>query len=127
MKLPGDLTSLVRQLDSAWAAAWTAGIGTVAGIELGAPRGDGTRPKLAVERPCTSVALRLHHRDGQRVVAVWVSTSLTKKGAPSWSMDQAWRGAHPDEYGPVPLDATALAAYLAPHVSRETSTIGEAA
>lgn len=73
-----------------WTAVLTPGAGTVQATTLGDPRGDGTRPRLVVDAPCTSCAVRATHPDGRGLAAVWCSTRTTAKGAPSWKLDQAW-------------------------------------
>lgn len=73
-----------------WHTAATPGTGTVAATQLGYSRGDGTRPREIVDRPCSSYAVRARHPDRRALAAVWCSTSSTAKGVPSWKLDQAW-------------------------------------
>lgn len=113
-KLPIGVSGVVKALGAGWTHTITHGEGVVAAQTFGPPRGDGTRPKLAIDAPCESIALRARHADGRAVAAVWCCR--TDKAKRSWSMDTAWRGRHlddPDEHAPRELTITELKAYVA--------------
>lgn len=96
MKLPVGVSGLLKILDAhGWAHQVTHGTGTVEAQILGDPRGDGTRPKVKIDAPCESIAIRAAHvATGRAVRALFVCR--TDKPKRAWTMSTAWRGAHPD-------------------------------
>lgn len=111
---PAPAAALLARLH---AAGWTVqratpGVGHVEATTLGETRGDGTRPRVTVLRPCRSFGVRARHPDGRALLAMWVSSTTTPSGKPSWRLDQAWRGRHEGEGAPVSLTARELSAYV---------------
>lgn len=113
MKLPIGVSGLIKILDAhGWAHQVTHGTGTVEAQILGDPRGDGTRPKVKIDAPCESIAIRAAHAaTGRAVRALFVCR--TNKPKRAWTMSTAWRGRHDDEHAPRQLTTTELRAYLA--------------
>jgi hypothetical protein len=112
VKLPVGVSGVVNAMEQAgWIYTITHGTGTVDAQAFGPPRGDGTRPKLAVHAPCESIAVRARHPGtGRQLRALWVCrTDKTKR---AWTMSTAWRGRHDGEHTPRELSATAVKAYV---------------
>jgi hypothetical protein len=89
---PQGCRSIAAKIDANWIWRITDGEGVALRQGKGAPRGSGTRPKLAILDPCRSVALRAAGVDEgfpdvtHHVVIVWVQLARTLK----WSADSAW-------------------------------------
>ena len=106
---PTAAKTLLRQLAEGWSVAGpTYATGPITVTAYGEPRGDGTRPKIAVTEVVDSVLVRACHVDGRAVVALWI-----RRPGKGWSLDMAWRGRHPREHVPRQINATELAAYVA--------------
>ena len=106
---PTAAKTLLRQLAEGWSVAgptYTSGPCTF--TAYGEPRGDGTRPRLAVTEVVDSVLVRACHVDGRAVVALWI-----RRPGAGWSLDMAWRARHPSEHTPRRITATQLRAYAA--------------
>lgn len=113
--LPLGVRKVHARFGDDWTVRVTCGEGTTTAQERGAPRGDGTRPTITVDVPCHSIALRGTHPDHRQVRAVWLRRLDEGPGGKprAWKFEQAWRGRHEHEHGPVQLGADALAAYVA--------------
>ena len=89
---PQGCRSIAAKIDANWIWRITDGEGVALRQGKGAPRGSGTRPKLAILEPCRSVALRAAGVDEEfgdvthHVVIVWVQLARTLK----WAGDGAW-------------------------------------
>ena len=106
---PTAAKTLLRQLAEGWSVAGpTYATGPITVTAYGEPRGDGTRPKIAVTEVVDSVLVRACHVDGRAVVALWI-----RRPGKGWSLDMAWRGRHPHEHAPRRITATQLRAYVA--------------
>ena len=93
---PTAAKTLLRQLAEGWSVAGpTYATGPITVTAYGEPRGDGTRPKIAVTEVVDSVLVRACHVDGRAVVALWI-----RRPGKGWSLDMAWRGRHPHEHAP---------------------------
>lgn len=116
MKLPVGVSGLIGVLQAhGWVYEVTHGSGTVEAQAFGPPRGDGTRPKITIDAPCESIAVRARHeRTGRQIRALYVCR--TDKPKRAWTMTTAWRGRHvddPTDHTPRPLTATEVKAYVA--------------
>lgn len=114
MTAPAARTLHTKLLAHGWHAILTEGTGTVEVSTLGDPRGDGTRPRITEQVPCTSVAVRAEHTDGRALRAVWETHTATAAGKASWTRVLAWRGRDDEqgESGPRELNAAELADYI---------------
>lgn len=114
MSTPPAAVRLQAQLQAhGWTVALTPGAGTVGITRLGPDRPDGTRPRLVVDTPCRSVAVRARHEDGRALRVVYETHTLTRvKRVPAWKCVMAWRGRHDDEHGPQPLTEDEVTAYI---------------
>lgn len=114
LNVPAAARTLLAKLDG-WSVHQHASSGTAEFTALGDPRGDGTRPRVAVVEPVDSFLVRARHVDGRAFVAVWLSRTSrpSKAGRPSWSLDTAWRGRHLGEHTPRQVTAAQLKAYVA--------------
>jgi hypothetical protein len=89
---PQGCRSVAAKIDRNWVWRLTDGEGVALRQGKGAPRGSGTRPKLAILDPCRSVALRAAGVDEgfpdatHHVIIVWVQILRTGK----WAADGAW-------------------------------------
>ena len=112
---PTAARTLLKQLEGWSVAGPTYASGPCTFTAYGEPRGDGTRPRLAVTEVVDSVMVRACHVDGRALVALWIHRhgNLTPKGAKRWALDMAWRARHPSEHVPRRITETQLKAYVA--------------
>lgn len=98
MKLPVGVSSLTNAMDACgWTHTVTHGSGHMDVQAFGAPRGDGTRPKLTVAAPCRSIAVRaVHEATGRQVRALWVQREgwvcTTRLGVRWWKTTKTKKG-----------------------------------
>jgi hypothetical protein len=89
---PQGCRSIAGRIADGWSWRLTSGEGVALRQGKGAPRGSGTRPKLAILDPCASVALRAAGPDvgfpdvTHHVIIVWVRIERTGR----WAADGAW-------------------------------------
>jgi len=101
---PRGVRAVASKIHANWVWRITDGEGVALRQGKGAPRGDGTRPKLRIMEPCRSVALRAVGIDegfpdvSHHGVITWVQLARTlawkAEGAWAWSTEQ-----HPDWCG----------------------------
>jgi len=101
---PRGVRAVASKIHANWVWRLTDGEGAALRHGKGAPRGDGTRPRLRILEPCRSVALRAVGVDegfpgvSHHGVITWVQLARTLKwkaeGAWAWSSEQ-----HPDWAG----------------------------
>lgn len=121
---PQGVRTVASKIHAEWTWRLTDGEGVTVRQGKGAPRGNGTRPKLAILEPCRSVALRAVGPDEgfpdvqHHGVIVWVQ--LVRTGA--WKADSAW--AWTTEPAPCPTEGAGRCCARPP---RRWSTVGEVA
>jgi len=108
MTLPRGVTTLLNKAGIGWRHRVQHGHGHVDATELGEPRGDGTRPRVAVEIPAESIGVRFDHVDGRAAVAVWAK----RQDKTAYAFAFGMRGRGEGEHAPVECNARDLGAYL---------------
>lgn len=118
--LPAGLRTARNRFGDDWTVHTTHGTGTTQVTTRGEQRSDGTRPNVALDVPCQSIALRGRHPDRRAVAALWVRRlDPDGDGKPrAWAFTSAWRWTVGDHgrpvTWPVQLNATELGAHVAP-------------
>ena len=121
--LPVAITSVIAAFAPGWNHAINRTRSAVPRTRLGAPRGDGTRPRETyLEHGVrTFLLVAQHEQAGRGIVALWVA----KRGGGGFTLETCARGRHPGENTPRELSATELKAYVAedPHAAVELEEV----
>lgn len=109
--LPTAITSVITAMAPGWDHGINRARAAVPRTRLGAPRGDGTRPRETYLEygVRTFLLVAQHPATGRGLIALWVA----KRGGTGYALETCARGRHPGEHSPRELSATELKAYVA--------------